>query len=187
MPITIGTRPQADFTHPLGLLSDCHRRIEHFLSVLLRVVDGAHGQALDEAHRRAVQTALLYFDEAAPKHTADEEQSLFPRLRQLAGRDDQVAEAMAKLAALEADHETANEGHAEARGWFERWLGVGTLAPAQVERLRRVLLTLQGLYQRHIQVEDSEVFALAARVLSEHELAAVGSEMASRRGLQRPH
>jgi len=32
---------------------------------------------------RALASALRYFGEAAPKHTADEEESLFPRLRQI--------------------------------------------------------------------------------------------------------
>ena len=41
MPISIGARPQSGFDDPLGLLSDCHRRIESFLGVLIRVVDRA--------------------------------------------------------------------------------------------------------------------------------------------------
>jgi hypothetical protein len=38
---------------------------------------------LTEETRAALETALRYFREAAPKHTADEEESRFPRLRQI--------------------------------------------------------------------------------------------------------
>jgi hemerythrin-like domain-containing protein len=135
--------------------------------------------------RRAVETALRYFDLAAPKHTADEEQSLFPRLRELAGDDPQLAEAMAKVAALEADHVLADEGHAEARCWFQRWLEIGTLAPAQCRRLEQVLTALEALYKRHIAIEDDDVFGLAGRVLDADVLGEIGEEMARRRGLRR--
>jgi hemerythrin-like domain-containing protein len=83
MPIVIGAKPESNFTNPIGLLTDCHRRIERFLSVLLQVSTTARGGELTLEQRTALETALRYFHDAAPKHTADEEQSLFPRLRQM--------------------------------------------------------------------------------------------------------
>jgi hypothetical protein len=71
MPIQIGHGPDHDFDQPLGLLSDCHRRIEHFLRVLVAVDDRAAGGPLAADHRRALEGALRYFEVAAPKHTAD--------------------------------------------------------------------------------------------------------------------
>ncbi|SRR5690606_11587128 len=183
MAVTLGARPQADFQQPLGLLSDCHRRIEHFLGVMIRVVDRRQGGPLDEEHRRAVETAMHYFDHAAPRHTADEEESLFPRLRELARTNPQLGQALAKMDALEADHQAADDAHAEVREWFTRWLNAGSLAPAQVQRLSKVLNLLQDLYRRHIDVEDNDVFRLAAQVLDERQLRQLGQEMAGRRGL----
>lgn len=81
MPIRIGQRPDHGFNEPLGLLSDCHRRIEHSLQVLLAVTEQVDGQPLFAAHRSDLEGALAYFGTAAPRHTADEEESLFPRLR----------------------------------------------------------------------------------------------------------
>jgi hypothetical protein len=43
MPIVIGAKPESSFKNPIGLLNDCHRRIERFLSVLVRVTAEAHG------------------------------------------------------------------------------------------------------------------------------------------------
>src|SRR5579871_539064 len=80
MLIKIGQRPDHSFDEPLGLLSDCHRRIEHFLRVL-ETLAARDDRALTVAERTDLRTALAYFATAAPRHTADEEQSLFPRLR----------------------------------------------------------------------------------------------------------
>jgi len=78
MPVVIGAKPENSFAEPIGLLEDCHRRIERFLSVLAQL----SGQVSLTADQRAsLETALRYFREAAPKHTADEEETLFPRFR----------------------------------------------------------------------------------------------------------
>jgi hemerythrin-like domain-containing protein len=182
MAIRIGAQREHGFDEPLGLLSDCHRRIERFLDVMLRVVDRAVGRALDGEEREALEASLRYFDVAAPRHTHDEEQSLFPRMR--ASDDPAVRDAMARIDALEADHRRAEAMHAEAAQLSRRWLDSGALPAAEVERLKHVLTELRETYARHIAVEDNEVFALAGRVLNDAELAQVGREMARRRGLE---
>ena len=81
MPVQIGGRSHS-FSQPTGLLSECHRRIEMFLSTLMGVAEVIDRSPTEDA-ARALASALRYFGEAAPKHTADEEESLFPRLRQI--------------------------------------------------------------------------------------------------------
>ncbi len=81
MPVVIGAKPESGFRDPIGLLTDCHRRVERFLSVLVQVGAQTQGGSLTSEQRTALETALRYFRDAAPKHTADEEESLFPRLR----------------------------------------------------------------------------------------------------------
>jgi hypothetical protein len=58
MPITIGKKTESDFSNPLGLLSDCHRRIEKFLDVLIKVTSQARGAELNEDQRHALEAAL---------------------------------------------------------------------------------------------------------------------------------
>src|SRR6478752_4203174 len=99
MPIVIGAKRESDFTDPIGMLGDCHRRIEMFLNVLVRVAETVHGEELTQEQRSALETALRYFREAAPKHTADEEESLFPRLRQI--ENDEVRALLARIESLE--------------------------------------------------------------------------------------
>jgi len=175
MPIQIGQKPESDFDNPLGLLSDCHRRIEHFLDVLVRVSESAAGRALSAEERHAFETALAYFRNSAPKHTADEEESLFPRMRA-------TGASVACLDVLEADHLVAGRDHELVDGLGGRWLQ-GKLEPAETLELSEALSRLSGIYRRHIAVEDTELFPLAARVLAESELADVGREMAARRGV----
>src|SRR5215468_10167073 len=100
MPIQIGGKNHS-FSEPTGLLSDCHRRIEMFLGSLERVA-GATERPLNSESQQALEAALRYFREAAPRHTADEEESLFPRLRRLQGSDVHIA--LRQLDSLEADH-----------------------------------------------------------------------------------
>ena len=181
MGIQIGAKPESSFADPLGLLSDCHRRIEKFLANLMLVTERAGGGALDAEQRQALEVALRYFQEAAPCHTRDEEESLFPRLRAL--DDVRAREALAALAALEADHDAADAGHAAVDRLGRKWLDEGHLSPEETARLGDTLQSLHALYQRHIKIEDTQIFPLAGQVLDAPTIRAVGREMAERRGI----
>jgi len=178
--IQIGQKPSPTFQQPLELLSDCHRRVESFLRALVLVAEQARGGELNLPQREALQTALRYFREAAPKHTADEEESLFPRMRELG--EGATREALAKIQALEADHEVARDSHDAVEQLGQQWLATGRLSADETARLLNNLLELQSIYERHIAVEDNEIFPLAAQVLDPETLNDVGREMAKRRG-----
>lgn len=182
MAIQIGQAPGHDFDEPLGLLSDCHRRIEYFLRVLVLVDAEAAGGPLTPAQRSALEGSLRYFSMAAPKHTADEEESLFPRLRDSA--DPAATKAMALVDRLQQDHDAA-EAHHEAVGVLvQQWLAENCLPTPRARQLRERLAHLDTLYQRHIRVEDQELFPAAARVLDGAQLRQIGREMAARRQVQ---
>jgi hemerythrin-like domain-containing protein len=176
VPITIGAKRESNFTDPIGMLGDCHRRIEMFLGVLVRVAETARGGGLTEEQRGAFDNALRYFREAAPRHTADEEESLFPRLQL-------PADLMARIESLEEDHETADRLHAEVDRFGQAWLASGELPETDAARLVTILGQLRELYRRHIAAEDNEVFPAAAKILSGEDRQAIGREMASRRGV----
>jgi len=175
MPVQIGGKPESDFSNPLGLLSDCHRRIERFLEVLVRIHDERKGGELLREEKAALDTALTYFRNSAPKHTADEEESLFPRMRQ-------ANAGLECLDKLEGDHQAANRDHETVESLGRQWL-TGPLSDEQSRELAAALKRLVALYARHIAIEDNELFPLAAQVVPEDQLAAIGREMADRRGL----
>lgn len=180
MSIKIGEPTSPTFQQPLALLSDCHRRVEHFLGLLRRVAHDADGGPLNPLQREALETALRYFREAAPKHTADEEESLFPRLRVL-GTSEALA-VLGKIRALEADHKTAGHSHKAVEIFGKLWLIQNHLGPDEIAAMKTHLDSLHALYSAHIAIEDAEVFPAAARLLRNDDLDAVGREMAARRG-----
>jgi len=177
MPVQIGAVTH-NFSDPTGLLSDCHRRIEMFIGSLGAVANVMDGPLTDET-RRALDSALRYFREAAPKHTADEEESLFPRLRQV--RHPEVQTALARLEELQKDHRWGTPLHAEVERLGQQYLSRGSLPSVDVEGFRKAVASLTSMYQQHISVEEDVVFPAAARLLSRTELAAITDEMASRR------
>jgi len=181
MPIVIGEKRESDFTDPIGMLGDCHRRIIRFLHVLATLAAHQKGGPLSEEQRTLLSTSLRYFREAAPKHTADEEESLFPRLRRLEapGRD----AVLAQMESLEQDHENANCNHAEVDRLGQLWLTNGQLSPEEASHLEKSVEQLETLYRHHIAKEDTEVFPFAERMLAPVDREAIGAEMATRRGL----
>lgn len=175
MGIQIGAKPDAGFDDPIGMLKDCHRRVEHFLNILVVVVDRAHGRVMSDEERAAVESALHYFRVGGRRHTADEEESLFPRMRALGNEPPE-------LQALEHDHDNADVMHDTADQLYSKWLQNGTLAEADERKLRTATEGLRDLYARHIQIEEGIVFPRAAQVLAKDALAEIGKEFRQRRG-----
>lgn len=180
MSLRIGEPVSPTFQQPLALLSDCHRRVERFLALLQRVAQEADGGPLNPLQREALETSLRYFREAAPKHTADEEESLFPRLRALGTPEANAV--MATVDALETDHGAARPAHETVEILGQLWLAANALQPEEITCLRSKLTMLNELYRKHIAIEDADVFPAAGRLLSAATLEDVGREMAQRRG-----
>lgn len=181
MPIQIGRPAEHGFDEPLGLLSDCHRRIERFLGAMLIIVKRSGGAALSASDREVLEQCRHYFATAGPRHTADEEDSLFPRLR--ASGSARAREALSTLETLEADHRDAEERHARVDDAVQRWARESTLPSDATEQILADLEALQAIYTRHIRVEDQQLFPAAADALTPDDLQSVGREMAERRGV----
>lgn len=179
MPVQIGAKVH-NFTDPTHLLSDCHRRIEMFLGILQGV-----GELMDrdpsEDVIRSLASALHYFSEAAPKHNADEEDSLFPRLHRMQASE--VQPVLAKLHKLEEEHRWAAPLHTEVKRLGEQYISARQLSPAEMDAFRSHVALLSMMYQQHIEFEDRTVFPLADEILSASDKSAIASEMANRRGV----
>ena len=94
-----------------------------------------------------------------------------------------VKALLARVDGLEQDHVRAAQAHAEIDRVGLAWLANGRLSPEEASRLAALLAQLAELYRAHIAIEDTEVFPLAAKVLSAWDREAIGGEMAVRRGL----
>lgn len=177
MGIQIGAKPDAGFENPIGMLKDCHRRIEHFLQILHAVIHRAAGREMTEEERAAVQAALSYFRTGGQRHNADEEESLFPRMR-AAGIDPAELE---KVAALEHDHRDAEQIHSDVDRLYTLWLDSGRLSAEDEAALRSLTQQLLALYAQHIEIEEKIVFPCAAAHLPKDDIASMGAEFRARR------
>jgi hemerythrin-like domain-containing protein len=180
MPVQIGAKTH-NFSDPTGLLSDCHRRIEMFLGTFEAVAKLIDRPATEETSR-ALESALRYFTQAAPKHTADEEESLFPRLRQV--QHPEVQSAFSQLEQLEDEHRWAAPLHARVARLGAQYLAAGSLSSPEVEEFRKAVASLASMYKEHIRFEDQLVFPLAVRMLSDADKSAIADEMAGRRNVR---
>ena len=175
MAIQIGAKPDSGFDDPIGMLKDCHRRIESFLGILCVVADRAHGRSLTDEERDAVKAALAYFRTGGQRHTADEEESLFPRLRK------SNAKSFEEIDRLEDDHHDANDLHGSIERLYSAWIESDGLGLEEAQQLRSQTARLKQLYSDHIQVEETIVFTHAIQVLDSHAIAAIGTEFRFRR------
>ena len=179
MPVQIGPKAH-NFGDPTGLLSDCHRRIEMFMRVMEQVAKLVDQPPTQEV-RQSLETALRYFREAAPKHTADEEESLFPRLRAL--QSPEVESAFSKLDALESEHRWAEPLHSQVERLGFEYLSRGQLPLPEAKEFRSSVAQLSAMYKRHIALEDGTLFPVAAKALSDGDKQAIAAEMANRRAV----
>jgi hemerythrin-like domain-containing protein len=169
-----------NFSDPTGFLSDCHRRIEMFMDVLEAVANDID-RPLTPDSRRALEVAMRYFRESAPKHNADEEESLFPRMRRVPHSEIQCA--LAKLDELEGQHRWAAPLHAEVERVGQICLAGENLSQVEVESFRKAVSELAAMYREHIRVEEDLVFPAAGRFLPKADKSAIGQEMAGRRNV----
>ena len=158
------------FDDPLGMLAACHRRIERQLATLDRLQRHLPEHGCDADARVGATAILKYFDAAAPNHHADEEKSLFPRLRK------RHANAGALIDDLESDHVTL------AASWRRlRPLLAGIAAGNRANLSPKQVAELRAAYAAHIAREEGELIPFAARALDAEAMREIGEEMAARR------
>lgn len=172
-------KPEALFTpvskrssldRPLDHLMACHRRIEERLDVMERAASRL--EDLREEALGAFAPAFAFLDTSGVLHTADEEESLFPRLRPLMERGERTY-----LAGLEHDHTEAHRMYEELKGLIA--------APREdgewMAKVRGLVERLSGHYRRHIASEDETLQSYAGGLLSPAALAEIAAEMRARR------
>lgn len=179
MGVQIDAKKLAGFDQPIEMMVDCHRRVEHFLDVMIQVEELYRGRALDEPARDALSACRSYFSDAAPNHTADEEVSLFPRMKKVLPLDHPVQAAIERLM---ADHKVAERLHTRIDQCFDHWQSCnGSLPTEQAERLRDDLHAICQHYAEHIRLEEAQVFPVAGGKLAPQQLKDIGKEMQVRR------
>jgi len=171
-PLTSSQEAQSE--DAVDLLVGCHQRIRHFTGVATKL---AHAQGVSpEAIRRAAEGVFRYYSVALPLHEADEEETLRPRLRELA--DDRVSHA---LSAMSDQHQAIDE-------LLERLLPLLEFVNNNPDKLADVggemcsiTKALEEVFQGHLQMEEEIIFPSIPRLLPESARSAMLHEMQQRR------
>jgi len=176
MAVQTDVKPGGEFDDPIGMLQNVHRKIKRSLHVLWVIADRAAGRQLTSEEIAAVRSAMDCLRVDGTWHIADEEESLFPRLR---------AETMTgdseELGVLEENRCKADRLHAIVETLYSTWISAGTLRPENQLRLQSCTESLKRLFEQHIQIEEQIVFPRAQQVLNGRTTAAMGREFRDRR------
>lgn len=166
--------PAAGFDQPFEMLEACHERVRRTLALLERLAAHLPVHGCDAQAAQAARDVMRYFDIAAPAHHEDEERHVLPLLR--AAGDEAFA------AQIEQEHHELHRQWAVLRRDLAEvaagtWVGTG---PAEFVAWQQYA----ALYRAHAAAEEAIAFPLARARLDEAALAAMGDEMADRRGLR---
>ncbi len=170
-----------DFTRPLDVLFHCHQKIAANLEALRRATDELRAGNYAEFTPIfvTVDSVLSHFLSAGVKHTLDEEESLFPRLRN--HRDAAVSEVFEVIEQLESQHQRAASIEDSLSRLLLKMAGGERPGPKTTNLFCELSESLYDLYRPHIQIENEFVFPAAREILSTEELLATGKEMLQRR------
>lgn len=154
----------------VDLLLGCHTRIRHFTAVAVKLSRPDAPRA-EVAH--AAQAVYRYYSVALPLHEADENQSVYPRLR-AALPPGALAEANQAMVDQHKDID------AIIAALLPRWQELPTrpdLAPASGTDAER----LQEAWRTHLELEEQVIFPALRAHLGEADRAAIRREMGERR------
>jgi hemerythrin-like domain-containing protein len=168
------TPPAAGFDEPFEMLHACHERVERSLALLARLLAHLVRQGADAQAQDAARDVRRYFERAAPLHHEDEERHVLPVLR---------AQGEGALAdRLLADHAAMATAWATLRPVLMA-VEAGDAGPALDPATAALHARFVTLYAEHIALEEQSAFVKARSALDAAAQAAMGREMAARRGV----
>lgn len=153
------------------LLSECHLRIRHFLSLAHR---SATQRAGDDEVKAAAGQVQRYFAVGFPLHLADEDELIIPALT---GRDCSVDLALSRMHRDHAEHDERVSHLIKLCASIER-------QPRCLPELSRGLAAsaeqLSRLLEPHMQMEEHDIFP-ALRLLSSRQRTDIRDAIRARR------
>jgi hemerythrin-like domain-containing protein len=173
-PPTLHRTPSAGFDEPFEMLHACHERVLRMLGLLSRLAEHLHAQGADGPARQAAGDVMRYFDLAAPAHHEDEERHVLPRLRAAGAAQAALADE------LHAEHLQMTAAWQDLRGDLQRIADGALPDDSAAQRWQ----AFARLYRGHVEREEGAAFAPVRALLDAAQQAAMGAEMARRRGVR---
>jgi hemerythrin-like domain-containing protein len=166
-----------DFDQPIAVLKHCHDKIRKQLATMQKLPDHLQEFGADLDAKQGAAAILRYFDDAAPKHHADEEVDLLPMLQITATGDDAERLNVLMPEILREHQQMEAIWHSLAQQL--RGLVSGETATIAREELQQ----FATLYTAHMEKEESHIAPMAKRIFSPAQMAQLGQAMKSRRGI----
>ena len=167
-----------------------HSRIENTLGDPVEFLYTEHASIVDWCHRlatladdptavdapRVAASLLEFLDETLPRHIADEEEELFPRLKQRAPQDERL---MSVIEQLQMEHrEDIEQGQALHDSLEGLAYGRAISEPVLFAAFVRIFTMLQ---RRHQTLENNVVLPAAFEYLDVNDRKALAHSMLARR------
>ncbi len=169
------TQAAPSFDDPLQMLRACHEKILRQCDTLKKLAAHLTNNGCDVQVQQAAQGILRYFDTAGQFHHQDEEENLFPALRNCTGVDTTL------LGRLLSDHVIM------LGAWDALRPVLAQLAEEQNVTLDASLVEkFIDSYTAHIAIENAELLPMATTLLSPQQVTLIGKKMSERRGAKFP-
>lgn len=154
----------------IALLLGCHQRIRHFTRV---AVDLSRWEAPPDQVQAAARGVHRYYTQALPLHEADENDSIYPRLR--------AAAPPSELAAANQAMVDQHRGlDTRIAALIPQWEAVAR-DPLHAENTGPEAAALLAAWNDHLDLEERVIFPALRSWLSPEDLAAIRVEMVERR------
>ncbi|MGH9413356.1 MAG: hemerythrin domain-containing protein [Terriglobales bacterium] len=163
---------KGDTSDAIDLLLGCHCRIRHFTTMARRL---AEPEAPSDQIPAAARAVYRYYKVALPLHEADENQSVYPRLRAAAPPGD-LADANQ---AMVDQHVSIDRIIAELLPQWEALEQHPGTAPATAAAAQR----LDEAWRDHLELEERLIFPALRAHLSQEDRTAIRQEMIARRNV----
>lgn len=148
-------------------LRRAHAHIEERLSELESAADALTESDDPKSGVARIAVVLAFFDDFGVRHHEDEEESLFPRLRDLPAFQEMMK-------AFEFQHRMAVREESEFAAHVRRY------APGAEAALRAQAQRFVEVQRSHMLAEEKALFPLAERTLGARELQQMASEVRAR-------
>lgn len=166
-----------DFDQPIAVLKHCHDKIRKQLRTMEKLVPHLSEFGADLDAKQGATAVLRYFDEAAPKHHADEEVDLLPMLQSTATGDD-AGTLNRLLPEIMQEHQQMDVL------WKNLARQLREIASgASVALSANDVQHFAALYGAHMEKEEGNIAPMAKRIFSATQMAMLGQAMKQRRGI----
>jgi hemerythrin-like domain-containing protein len=170
----IGAKNAPSFDDPLEMLLTCHERIRAQCATLSKLVLHLPQHGCDAQAQQAAVAILRYFDSAGQHHHQDEELDLFPLLLATENKTAQIL-----IERLLADHQVMSAAWQNLRPLL---VAISKNVTEQLEA--SIAQHFIDVYDRHIEIENTQLLPLANSLLSTDQLQSLGIKMAARRSMK---